>query len=57
MIRLKPPVCKEEYEVYRSIDYSNYQRKDPRNQPTYFSLETQSDGFDKVIYFRKKFKK
>ena len=33
---------------------SDYQKKDPRNLPTHFTLELQENGYDKVTYFRKK---
>lgn len=44
------------FEEVRLGSLSDYQRKDPRNLPTHFTLVLQENGFDKVTYFRKKLK-
>ena len=44
------------FEEVRLGSLSDYQKKDPANLPTHFTLELQENGYDKVKYFRKKLK-
>jgi predicted class III extradiol MEMO1 family dioxygenase len=45
-------------EVFNPSDMSDYQRKDPKNHPTHYIMETITEGeykgFDQITYLKKK---
>ena len=53
MKRLDPPIDEDKYKKLDLTGMSEYDRNKSDNNPDAFSLTLQSNGFDKVTYYKK----
>ena len=53
MKRLDPPIDEEKFDRLEFAGMSDYEKNKKENIPDAFSLILQSNGFDKVTYYKK----